>query len=104
MNQKLKDKIHKIKLIATDVDGVLTDGGMYYSSEGEIMKKFHTRDAVGLRLLQEQNIHVGKRGHLLSTITAHCNKGKPVCRSWIRCWKNKSIYILKNKRNRVNKK
>ena len=39
MNQRLKDKIKKIKLIATDVDGVLTDGGIYYSAKGDILKK-----------------------------------------------------------------
>ncbi len=54
----MKIKYNDIALFISDVDGTLTDGGMYYSSEGEIMKKFHTRDAVGLRLLQEQNIHV----------------------------------------------
>tara|TARA_B100000029_G_scaffold507430_1_gene592025 strand:+ start:6971 stop:7453 length:483 start_codon:yes stop_codon:yes gene_type:complete len=49
---------NKISLFISDVDGTLTDGGMYYSSEGEVMKKFNTRDAVGLRLLQESNIKV----------------------------------------------
>jgi 3-deoxy-D-manno-octulosonate 8-phosphate phosphatase (KDO 8-P phosphatase) len=51
-------KIPEIKLFISDVDGTLTDGGMYYTAEGEIMKKFNTRDAVGLRLLQERNIAV----------------------------------------------
>ena len=50
--------IYKIKLFASDVDGTLTDGGMYYTDQGEFMKKFNTRDAVGLRLLQEQDVHV----------------------------------------------
>ena len=50
--------IYKIKLFASDVDGTLTDGGMYYTDQGELMKKFNTRDAVGLRLLQEQDVHV----------------------------------------------
>ena len=48
----------KIKLFISDVDGTLTDGGMYYTANGEIMKKFNTRDAVGLRLLQEHNITI----------------------------------------------
>jgi 3-deoxy-D-manno-octulosonate 8-phosphate phosphatase KdsC-like HAD superfamily phosphatase len=39
-------KIPEIKLFISDVDGTLTDGGMYYTAEGEIMKKFNTRDAV----------------------------------------------------------
>ena len=50
--------MNKIKLFISDVDVTLTDGGMYYSSQGELMKKFNTRDAVGLRLLQESNVKV----------------------------------------------
>lgn len=56
LNQKIKDKIKKIKLILTDVDGVLTDGGMYYTSKGDIMKKFHTRDGMGISLLRKSEI------------------------------------------------
>jgi len=54
MNPK---KIKKeIKLFAMDVDGVLTDGGMYYSKEGEVLKKFNTKDGMGIELLRENNI------------------------------------------------
>ena len=42
-----------LKCFATDVDGTLTDGGMYYTSEGELMKRFDTRDAFGMNLLRE---------------------------------------------------
>lgn len=48
-----------VKLFATDVDGVLTDGGMYYGSNGEELKKFNTRDGMGMRLLQESGVLVG---------------------------------------------
>ena len=48
----------KIKIFLSDVDGVLTDGGMYYSSRGEEMKKFNTRDGKGLELLQKKGIKV----------------------------------------------
>ena len=48
----------RIKLVITDVDGVLTDGGMYYSEKGDELKKFNTRDGVGVRLLQEAGIEV----------------------------------------------
>ena len=47
-----------IGLFVTDVDGTLTDGGMYYTADGEYMKLFNTRDGVGLRLLQEAGIDV----------------------------------------------
>jgi len=39
MNQKIVNICKKIKLVITDVDGVLTDGEMYYSNKGEVMKK-----------------------------------------------------------------
>ena len=52
-------KTPNIKLFITDVDGTLTDGGMYYSENGDELKKFNTRDGMGLQLLQKQGIKVG---------------------------------------------
>lgn len=49
----------RIRLVLTDCDGVLTDGGMYYSEKGDELKKFNTKDGVGLQLLKEAGI---KRG------------------------------------------
>lgn len=49
----------KIRMFVTDVDGVLTDAGMYYSESGEEIKKFNTRDGLGMRLLREAGIVVG---------------------------------------------
>ena len=46
----------KIKLFAIDVDGVLTDGGMYYSEKGEVLKKFNTRDGMGIEILRKNGI------------------------------------------------
>lgn len=57
LNQKT-DNRHKIKLILVDVDGTLTDGGMYYSASGEMLKKFNTKDAKGLEILQNRGIRV----------------------------------------------
>jgi len=48
-----------IKMFLTDCDGTLTDAGMYYSSDGEVMKKFNTRDGMGLRLLKEHGVITG---------------------------------------------
>lgn len=56
MNAKLSERCKKIKLVLTDVDGVLTDGGMYYTAEGDVMKKFHVRDGMGVTLLRKKNI------------------------------------------------
>ena len=45
-----------IRLFATDVDGVLTDAGMYYAESGDEWKKFNTRDGMGIKLLQRAGI------------------------------------------------
>ena len=47
-----------IKLVITDVDGVLTDGGIYYDATGECLKRFHVRDGLGMRLLEENGVRV----------------------------------------------
>lgn len=49
----------KIKLFLSDVDGTLTDGGMYYSESGDELKKFNTRDGMGFQLLREAGIKTG---------------------------------------------
>ena len=51
-------KLKHIRLIITDVDGVLTDGGLYYGPDGESLKRFHARDGLGVRLLQQAGIQV----------------------------------------------
>lgn len=52
-NERLKSKIEKIKLVLTDNDGVLTDTGVYYSSEGEEFKRFSIRDGMGVERLRK---------------------------------------------------
>ena len=47
-----------ISLVITDVDGVLTDGGIYYDATGECLKRFHVRDGLGMRLLEENGVRV----------------------------------------------
>ena len=56
---KHKESFSQIKLFLTDVDGTLTDGGMYYGESSEELKKFNTRDGMGLQLLQEAGIKTG---------------------------------------------
>lgn len=51
--------IPEIKMFLTDCDGCLTDGGMYYSEHGDELKKFNTRDGMGLALLKERGIITG---------------------------------------------
>lgn len=48
-----------IRLFLLDMDGVLTDGRLYYSDNGNELKAFHIRDGLGIKLLQKNNIEVG---------------------------------------------
>jgi len=48
-----------IKLVLTDIDGVWTDGGMYYDQTGNEWKKFHTYDSAGVLICKNNNIPVG---------------------------------------------
>jgi len=48
--------LKRIRLFATDVDGVMTDGGLYYSDSGEQAKKFHAWDGLGLELLRKAGL------------------------------------------------
>jgi 3-deoxy-D-manno-octulosonate 8-phosphate phosphatase (KDO 8-P phosphatase) len=54
--QVARKLLSQIRLFATDVDGVLTDAGMYYSETGDEWKKFNTRDGMGIKLLQRAGI------------------------------------------------
>ncbi len=54
-----KRNFKDIRLFLSDVDGVLTDGGMYYSESGDESKKFNTRDGMGFQLLREVGIKTG---------------------------------------------
>lgn len=47
-----------IRMIVVDVDGTLTDGGMYYDAQGEALKKFNTRDAKGMLMLRDAGVRV----------------------------------------------
>ena len=52
----LRRALKRIRLFATDVDGVLTDAGMYYTESGDELKKFNTRDGMGIKLLQRAGL------------------------------------------------
>jgi YrbI family 3-deoxy-D-manno-octulosonate 8-phosphate phosphatase len=54
-----KEDIKEIKVFLSDVDGTLTDAGMYYSQFGDELKKFNTRDGKGFELLRKAHIKVG---------------------------------------------
>jgi len=54
----LNKKLKRIKLVVTDVDGVLTDGGISLDDSGKVFRKFNVKDGLGLKLLQEIGIKV----------------------------------------------
>ena len=54
-----QDAKKTIKMFLTDCDGCLTDGGMYYSENGDELKKFSTLDGLGMRLMREKGILCG---------------------------------------------
>jgi len=58
LNNEVKD-FSNIKLFLSDVDGVLTDAGMYYAETGDEFKKFCTYDGMGFQLLQKTGVKVG---------------------------------------------
>lgn len=58
-HETLNPERKTIKLFLTDVDGVLTDAGMYYSEMGDELKKFNTHDGMGLQLIRQQGIKTG---------------------------------------------
>jgi 3-deoxy-D-manno-octulosonate 8-phosphate phosphatase (KDO 8-P phosphatase) len=55
---QLKSKIDQIKLLVLDVDGVMTDGGMYMTENGDQMKKFNTKDGMAIIHLTKSNFPV----------------------------------------------
>ena len=63
------ERTRKVRLMAFDVDGVLTDGSLWYSKNGEVVKGFHVLDGHGLRLLKESGIMValitGRQGAIV---------------------------------------
>ena len=53
---ELLARAQRVKVVFLDVDGVLTDGGLLYSETGETLKRFHTLDGHGLKMLQKAGI------------------------------------------------
>ncbi|OGI19501.1 MAG: hypothetical protein A3B68_04225 [Candidatus Melainabacteria bacterium RIFCSPHIGHO2_02_FULL_34_12] len=56
--EDLRQIIKNIRLIVLDVDGVLTDGSLFYSKDGEHIKRFNVRDGQGIKLAQAYKIEI----------------------------------------------
>ncbi len=71
LNSKLREHLFRIKLLVLDVDGVLTDGGLYYSDSGEELKKFNVKDGQGIKLVMQAGIEVAIISASNSKATLH---------------------------------
>jgi len=57
--QEVLEKAKNIKLVIFDVDGVLTDGSLFYGDDGQEYKAFNSQDGHGMKMLQESGVLVG---------------------------------------------
>ncbi|WP_421893453.1 KdsC family phosphatase [Marinoscillum sp.] len=60
-------KLPTIKLLVLDVDGTMTDGGIYIMEDGRQFKKFHARDGLGIKEAMKVGVEVGIISHSLAT-------------------------------------
>jgi 3-deoxy-D-manno-octulosonate 8-phosphate phosphatase, YrbI family len=56
--QDVRERAARLRMMIFDVDGVLTDGRLYYGEHGETVKRFHALDGFGLRMLHESGVEV----------------------------------------------
>ena len=55
---RLRRQLNDVQLLVLDVDGVLTDGGLWFDAEGQLIKRFDVRDGLGIRLLQQAGVQI----------------------------------------------
>jgi YrbI family 3-deoxy-D-manno-octulosonate 8-phosphate phosphatase len=67
---KTEDRCKKVELILSDVDGVLTDGGLIFDNQGIEIKRFHVRDGLGIKLWRRGGFRFG----VLTSRTSHIVK------------------------------
>ncbi len=69
MNDELRERLRKIRLIAFDVDGVLTDGRLYFTRDGEMMKAFHVHDGYGFERARSHGLMLAAITGMISKVT-----------------------------------
>lgn len=52
----LEQRLAKVALLSMDLDGTLTDGGLYYTEDGSELRKYHVRDGMGIKMVQAAGI------------------------------------------------
>ena len=77
--EPLRKRLSHLRMMVFDVDGVLTDGSLYYGDQGEVFKRFHSLDGHGLKMLQVSGIKValvtGREGPIVDRRAAELGLG-----------------------------
>ncbi|HBI83073.1 MAG TPA: phenylphosphate carboxylase subunit delta [Alcaligenaceae bacterium] len=77
--EPLRKRLSHLRMMVFDVDGVLTDGSLYYGDQGEVFKRFHSLDGHGLKMLQISGIKValvtGREGPIVDRRAAELGLG-----------------------------
>ena len=55
---RLRRQLKDLQLLVLDVDGVLTDGGLWFDADGQLIKRFDVRDGLGIRLLKQAGVQI----------------------------------------------
>lgn len=80
---ELRSRLLQVKLLVLDVDGVLTDGGLYYTESGEELKRFNIKDGQGLKLLMQSGIEVAIITAKSSLSTLHRAKNLGIIHTYL---------------------
>ena len=84
----LRRQLRSIQLLVLDVDGVLTDGGLWFDAEGQLSKRFDVRDGLGIRLLQQAGIDIAFLSAVAREERRRCGHGNWA--STIASWASKT--------------
>jgi len=76
---QLRARAAAIRLVVSDVDGVLTDAGVYYSAAGEELKRFSMRDGMGVELLRQAGIRTAAAAHFVTAARAGHGAFRELC-------------------------
>jgi len=72
---RARTPLDRIRLLVLDVDGVMTDGGLYYGAGGEVLKVFHVHDGLGVKLVMDAGVKVSiLSGRTSEALVARCRE------------------------------
>ncbi len=71
LSSELRERASRIKLVIFDVDGVLTDGRLFFGDDGQEYKAFHSRDGLGMKMLMRSGVEVAVITARSSQLVAH---------------------------------